>query len=80
MKTGATSLELDITHSFTADGDATLVSVCVDGRKLPQQLAERLLLVLSRADQTRIVDECWENAEEEADDSACDEARAPGAA
>lgn len=80
MKSGATSLELDVTHEFTNDGDASLVSICVDGRKLPRQLAERLLMVLSRKDQQRIVDECWENAEEEADDSACDEARAPGAA
>jgi len=76
MKSGATSLELDITYSFTNDGDATLVSVCIDGHKLPRALAERLLEALGHKEQERIVDECWENAE----DSACDEARAPGAA
>lgn len=80
MKTGATTLELDVTHSFTADGDAELVSVCLGSRRLPTALANRLLQWLGSKVQKQIVDECWENAEEEADDSAADEQRAPGAA
>ena len=80
MKSGATSLELDVTYTFTGDGDADLESVCLGSRRLPTALAKRLLEWLGSKTQTQLVDEAWANAEDEADDAACDEARMPGAA
>jgi hypothetical protein len=76
VKTGASSLELDVTYSFTNDGDADLHSVCLGSRRLPVQLANRLLEWLGTKTQQQLVDEAWANAEEETDDAACDEARA----
>lgn len=75
MKSGATSLELDVTYSFTADGDADLSSVCLGLRRLPTPLAKRLLEWLGSRVQDQLVNEAWANAEEETDDAACDEAR-----
>lgn len=76
MKSGATSLELDVTYSFTNDGDADLESVCLGTRRLPTALGKRLLEWLGSKTQAQLVDECWANAEEETDDAAADEARA----
>ena len=79
MKSGATSLELDVTYSFSDEGDTESVFVCLESRRLPQGLAERLLEWLDRGTQDRILDEAWDNAEPENDDDACDDARMPGA-
>jgi hypothetical protein len=76
VKSGATSLELDVTVLFSDDGnDADLASVCLGGRRLPPQLAQRLLTWLGATTQQQLVDEAWANADDEIDDAACDEAR-----
>ena len=68
MKTGATSLELDVTYSFSGDGnDVELASVCLGERRLPKALGERLIEWLGGKAQNQLVDEAWANAEEETD-------------
>lgn len=80
-KSGATSLELDVTTEFSPDGaDAEITSLCIGTRRLPPQLARRLLEWMGARQQQHLVDECWSNAEDETDDAECDEARMPGAA
>jgi hypothetical protein len=80
MKHGTTSLEFELSFRFTADGEPDAPTISFGGRELPKQLVNRLLLALTRRQQEELVSEAWDNAEDEADDAACDEARAPGAA
>lgn len=78
MKTGATTLELDVTYQFTNDGEPTLHSVCLGMRQLPAALANRLLVWMNKPEQDALIDEAWSNAEDDDSDgdAACDEARA----
>jgi hypothetical protein len=71
MKSGVSSLELEVHWNFSADGnDVTLASVTLGGRALPEQLAKRLIEALTHAEQSKLTDEAWDCAEDEDDDDA----------
>jgi len=76
VKSGAISLELVVTYTFSDDGsDADPPVITYGGRKLPVQLAQRLLDWMGAKTQQYLVDQAWEGAADETDDAACDEAR-----
>lgn len=81
MRSGTTSLDLELTLRFSADGALSgLHSIATSGGiELPRELSRQLYLWLSERKQFEALqDECWANSEPEVDE--CDDERFPGAA
>lgn len=82
MKPGVAGLELEVTLAFHDDGTLSgMQSIAADGIALPEHISTvlwRYLQTIKPAD--ALIEAAWENADDEADDAGCDEARMPGAA
>lgn len=82
MRTGTSGIELEVTLSFHDDGTPSgMESIAAEGVALPGHISAvlwRYLSGLKGAD--AIIEAAAQDAEETADDYACDDERVPGAA